>query len=146
MRHSHLFFFLLLLVLAPTCLAHVGSPDVYYDAMAGPYHLFVTVRTPQMIPGIAFIEVRALDGAVTAVDIVPLRLIGEGSENAPPPDRMEQSKSDPQFFTGKLWLMESGSWQVRLNVLGSQGNAEMAVPVAAFARELSLCRGSPASS
>ena len=134
MRHSHLFFFLLLLVLAPTCLAHVGSPDVYYDAMAGPYHLFVTVRTPQMIPGIAFIEVRALDGAVTAVDIVPLRLIGEGSENAPPPDRMEQSKSDPQFFTGKLWLMESGSWQVRLNVLGSQGNAEMAVPVAAFAR------------
>ena len=115
-------------------MAHVGSPDVYYDATAGPYHLFVTVRTPQMIPGIAFIEVRALDGAVTSIDIVPLRVIGEGSENAPPPDRMEQSKSDPQFFTGKLWLMESGSWQVRLNVLGPQGKAEMAVPVAAFAR------------
>ena len=125
---------LVLLVLAPACKAHVGSPDVYYDAMAGPYHLFVTVRTPQMIPGIAQIEVRSLDSAVTAIDIVPLRVIGEGSENAPPPDRMDQSRSDPQFFTGKLWLMESGSWQVRLDVLGSQGKSEMAVPVAAFAR------------
>lgn len=134
MPRSRLVLFLLVLALAPAGRAHVGSPDVYYDAMAGPYHLFVTVRTPQMIPGIAFIEVRALDAAVTALDIVPLRIIGEGSENAPPPDRMEQSKSDPQFFTGKLWLMESGSWQVRLNVHGSQGQAEMAVPVAAFAR------------
>src|SRR5215469_4093473 len=133
-RRSRLLYFLLLLMLSPACMAHVGSPDVYYDAVAGPYHLFVTVRTPQMIPGIAVIEVRALDSAVTAIDIVPLRVIGEGSENAPPPDRMEQSKSDPQFFIGKLWLMESGSWQVRLNVLGSQGKAEMAVPVAAFAR------------
>lgn len=126
--------FFLLLFLAPACRAHVGSPDIYYEGMAGPYHLFVTVRTPPMIPGIAQIEVRALDGAVTAIDIVPLRVIGEGSENAPPPDHMEQSKSDPQFFTGKLWLMESGSWQVRLTVLGAQGKSEMAVPVAAFAR------------
>lgn len=135
MRRSDLPLFLVLLVLAPACGAHVGSPDVYYDAMAGPYHLFVTVRTPQMIPGIARIEVRALDAGITSIDIVPLRVIGEGSENAPPPDRMEQSKSDPQFFAGKLWLMESGSWQVRLIVFGSQGKSEMAVPVAAFARK-----------
>ena len=26
--------------------AHVGSPDVYYEGDAGPYHLFVTVRVP----------------------------------------------------------------------------------------------------
>lgn len=135
MRRSDLPLFLVLLALAPACGAHVGSPDVYYDAMAGPYHLFVTVRTPQMIPGIARIEVRALDAGITSIDIVPLRVIGEGSENAPPPDRMEQSKSDPQFFAGKLWLMESGSWQVRLNVFGSHGKSEMAVPVAAFARK-----------
>jgi len=126
--------FFLLLVLAPGCRAHVGSPDIYYEGMAGPYHLFVTVRTPPMIPGIAQVEVRALEGAVTSIDIVPLRVIGEGSEHAPPPDHMEPSKSDPQFFTGKLWLMESGSWQVRLTVFGSQGKSEMAVPVAAFAR------------
>lgn len=107
---------------------------MYYESTAGPYHLFVTVRTPPMIPGIAQIEVRVLDGGVSAIEIVPLRVIGEGSENAPPPDRMEQSKSDPQLFAGKLWLMESGSWQVRMDVLGAQGKAQMAVPVPAFAR------------
>ncbi len=118
----------------PMLQAHVGSPDVFYEGMAGPYKLFVTIRTPQMIPGIAQIEVRSLDGSVSEIEIAPLRVIGEGSQKAPPPDRMVTSKDDPQFFTGKLWLMESGSWQVRMNIKGAHGAAQMAVPVAAFAQ------------
>jgi hypothetical protein len=114
--------------------AHIGSPDAYYQGMAGPYRLFVTVRAPQMIPGIAHIEAQVLDGRVSDILIVPLRIVGEGSEAAPPPDHMEQSKSDPQFFTGKLWLMESGSFQVRMEINGAQGKAAMGVPVAAFAQ------------
>ncbi len=47
---------------------------------------------------------------------------------------MDRSTSDPQFFTGKLWLMESGSFQVRLEVNGAQGKAQIGVPVAAFAQ------------
>ncbi len=127
-------FFLGCFFLVPACGAHVGSPDVFYEGMAGPYRLFVTVRTPPMIPGIAQIEVRALDGSISDIWIAPLRAVGEGSENAPPPDRMEKSLADTQFFTGKLWLMESGSWQVRMEVLGAKGKAQMAVPVPAAAR------------
>src|SRR5260370_19845748 len=114
--------------------AHVGSPDVFYEGTAGPYRLFVTVRTPPMIPGIAQIEVRALDGNVTGIRIVPLRAVGEGSEFAPPSDRMERSQADTQYFTGKLWLMASGAWQVRMEVFGAQGKGETAVPVPAAAR------------
>jgi hypothetical protein len=114
--------------------AHVGSPDVYFQGMAGPYRVFVTVRTPQMIPGIALVEAQVLDGRVNDIQIVPLRIVGEGSQAAPPPDHMEQSKSDPRFFTGKLWLMESGSFQVRIEIDGAQGKAAMGVPVAAFAQ------------
>lgn len=125
---------LIVVLFASAAHAHVGSPDVFYDGKAGPYRLFVTVRTPRMIPGVAQIEVRILDGRVTGIDIVPLRVVGEGSENAPPPDRMTVSSSDPQLFVGKLWLMESGSWQVRMDVSGVQGTAQMAVPVAAFAQ------------
>ncbi|MGA8222387.1 MAG: hypothetical protein WB780_12090, partial [Candidatus Acidiferrales bacterium] len=44
------------------------------------------------------------------------------------------SKDDPQFFTGKLWLMASGSWQVRIEADGDQGDATLAIPVPAFAR------------
>jgi hypothetical protein len=123
-----------LVLLMPTAAAHVGSPDVYYEGMAGPYRLFVTVRVPQMIPGIAQVEAQVLDGHVSEIRIVPMRVIGEGSETAPPADRMEQAAGDPRSFSGKLWLMESGSFQVRMTVDGAQGTAELAVPVAAFAQ------------
>ena len=83
-----------------------------------------------MIPGIAQIEVRSLTTeTLTDVRIVPLRAVGEGSEYAPPSDRMERSQADPQYFTGKLWLMASGAWQVRMEVFGTQGKGETAVPV-----------------
>src|SRR5260370_18588857 len=87
-----------------------------------------------MIPGIAQIEVRALDGNVTGIRIVPLRAVGEGSEFAPPSDRMERSQADTQYFTGKLWLMASRAWQVRMEVFGAQGKGETAGPVPAPAR------------
>lgn len=122
------------LLLSSACLAHVGSPDVFYEGTAGPYRLFVTVRTPAMVPGIAKIDVRALDGGVSGIDIVPLRAVGEGSANAPPPDHMEHSPTGTNNFTGKLWLMQSGSWQIRLEVFGRDGKGEMAVPVEAAAR------------
>jgi hypothetical protein len=122
------------LLLCPAAWPHVGSPDVYYEGMAGPYRLFVTVRMPQMIPGVAQVEAQVLDGKVSEIRIVPMRVIGEGSETAPPADRMEQAAADPQSFSGKLWLMESGSFQVRMTVDGAQGKAELAVPVAAFAQ------------
>src|SRR5271163_1027937 len=145
MKHSSLSRFSLLTVAIllaislarpPMLQAHVGSPDVFYEGMAGPYKLFVTIRTPPMIPGIAQIEVRSLDGTVSEITIAPLRVIGEGSQNAPPADRMVAAKADPQFFTGKLWLMESGSWQVRMNIKGTHGDAQMALPVAAFAQRV----------
>ncbi len=49
-----------LLALAPAVEAHVGSPDAVQDGQAGPYHLLVTIRPPEVIPGIAQIEIRAL--------------------------------------------------------------------------------------
>jgi len=123
-----------MLLLPFACLAHVGSPDIFYEGNAGPYRLFVTVRTPAMIPGIAEIEVRSLDEKVTGIDIALSRIVGEGSKNAPPPDRMDRMSGDPSYFTGRLWLMESGAYQVRMEVLGERGKAEMAVPIAAAAR------------
>ncbi len=134
MNRAFLISFAACVLFSPRSSAHVGSPDVFYEGHAGPYRLFVTVRTPPMIPGIAEIEVRALDGNVTDIRIVPLRAVGEGSEYAPPSDRMERSQVDPQYFTGKLWLMASGAWQVRMEVFGTQGKGDSAVPVPAAAR------------
>ena len=45
--------------------AHVGSPDVFFEGPAGPYHLLVTIRPPQVaaaVPALQF-RVKAIDPA-----------------------------------------------------------------------------------
>src|SRR5580658_5846274 len=125
---------LFLLITALPLAAHVGSPDVYYEGSAGPYRLFVTVVVPQVIPGVAEIQVRAESGDVRSIQIVPMRLTGPGSNFPPTPDQAQVSKDDPQFFSGSLWLMESGALQVRITVDGAKGKGELSVPVASFAQ------------
>jgi hypothetical protein len=114
--------------------AHVGSPDVFYEGGAGPYRLFVTVRVPQVIPGVAEIQIRSESGDVRAIRVVHLRLAGQGSNLPPSPDLAERSSDDPQFFTASLWLMESGALQVRVLVDGARGKGELSVPVPSSAQ------------
>jgi hypothetical protein len=132
---------LLVLALATACtlLAHVGSPDIFFEGAAGPYRLAVSIRPPQVIPGVAEIEVRSEAPDVAQVHIVPTPLRGPGAKLAPTPDLARRSKDDPQFFTGTLWIMQTGSWQVRVRADGPRGSGELAVPVpAASARVLTM--------
>jgi hypothetical protein len=125
--------FALLALAASPALGHIGSPDVYFDGFAGRYHLLVTVRPPAVIPGIAEIEIRCLDGDVRELRIVPLRINGPGADLAPTPDLAQGSPADPQFFTGRLWIMARGSWKIRIQADGAAGPAELSVPVPAVA-------------
>ena len=113
--------------------AHVGSPDVFYEGESGPYHLLVTIRPPQQIPGVAQIEIRSSSPQVREVRIVPLRLTGPGARNAPVPDVAQRSSLDAQFYTGSLWLMNTGAWQVRVQADGTEGQGTLSVPVPAAA-------------
>ncbi|HUK15958.1 MAG TPA: hypothetical protein VLW65_06065 [Bryobacteraceae bacterium] len=112
--------------------AHVGSPDIFYEGDAGPYHLLVTIRPPQVVPGVAEVEIRCASPYVRQVRILPLRLV-RGRQFAPVPDLARPSREDPQFYTGALWLMATGSWQVRVDVQGDRGEGRLAVPVPAVA-------------
>jgi hypothetical protein len=114
--------------------AHVGSPDVYFEGAAGPYHLLVTVNPPPMVPGIAQVQVRVTSGSVSSISITPVYVNGKDQGLPPAADSLQPSAVDPQSFTGKVWLMESGSWEVRVEANGAQGTGKLAVPVAVFAR------------
>ncbi|MFZ3214602.1 MAG: hypothetical protein WA192_00915 [Candidatus Acidiferrales bacterium] len=114
--------------------AHVGSPDVYFQGAAGPYHLIITIRTPQMIPGTATVEILSATPGISKITVVPLYIVGPGAKYPPVGDLLSQSKEDPQYFSGQIWLMASGSWQVRVQVEGSEGAGELTVPVPAAAR------------
>jgi hypothetical protein len=125
---------LLLAALAGVAQAHVGSPDIYLEGKAGPYQLFVTIRPPAVIPGVAELEVRSQTPGVQGIRAVPLPMAGAGAQFAPVADSLKVSPQDPQFFTGSLWMMAYGSWQVRLTVEGSEGSGVLAVPVPSVAR------------
>ena len=132
MRKSLLLWILLLLP-AGVC-AHVGSPDTFFEGNAGPYRLFVTVRMPEAIPGVAEVEIRCESSGVTAIRILPLRLTGAGSQYEPKPEPMEQSVRDPQFFSGRIWLMGFHALQLRVEVEGGRGEGILAVPLMAEAQ------------
>jgi hypothetical protein len=125
--------FLLLAVFAAAAEGHVGSPDVFLEGAAGPYPLYVTIRPPAVIPGIAEIEIRSSSPDIRELRVTPVPLTGAAAKFAPTPDLMRRSKLDAQFFTGSLWIMAPGSWQVRVQAAGAQGPGQLSVPVPAAA-------------
>jgi hypothetical protein len=119
------------LLLPLVCVAHVNSPDVFYDGYAGPYHLLVTLRPPAVVPGVAQVQIRSVSSDVSEINILPLRMIGVGAKMAPLPDPAKRSKDDPQLFSGSLWIMVRGSWKVQIQASGSKGTAQLDVPLPA---------------
>jgi len=113
--------------------AHVGSPDVYADAEAGPYRLSIVIRPALVIPGVADIEVRAQSPEVQRITITPVPLTGEAASHPPVPDLMQQPSNDTSYFTGHLWIMATGSWQIRFAVTGAQGEYTVSIPLPATA-------------
>ncbi len=124
---------LALIIVASTALAHVGSPDVYLESDAGPYHLLVSVNPPAMIPGVARVEIRVTSGIVTSITITPIYVNGKDQGLPPAPDALQPS-ADPHWFAGKVWLMNSGVWELHTEVAGPQGIGKLVIPVPAYAR------------
>lgn len=125
---------MLLIVTSAVACAHVGSPNVYFEGDAGPYHLLLTINPPAMIPGVALVEARFTSGTVDHISIAPVYVNGKDQGLPPSPDAMQPSAGNPQWFTGKVWLMESGAWEIRAEVAGPKGTGRLAVPVPAYAR------------
>ena len=117
--------------------AHINSPDVSYQGRAGIWDVLVTVRPPEVIPGVATVEVLSLTSGVAKVTLVPMPMRGPGAISPPVADVAVQDPVDGRRFEGKLWLMATGSWQVRVHVEGLNpeiDGGELAVPVPALAK------------
>jgi len=123
----------LTLLSAPCGFAHVGSADVFAEDFAGPYKLSIVLRPPRVIPGVADIEVRSETPGVDSITITPIPMTGEAAKHPPVPDTMARPSKDAQFFTGHLWIMATGSWQVRFVVNGQQGQGVLSIPMSATA-------------
>jgi hypothetical protein len=124
---------MLMLALAPMVLAaHVGSPDVIFDGKAGPYDVRVIVRVPMVVPGLADVTVRVLDGDARAVRIRPV-FWRAGVNGAPSADVANPVRGTRDLYTGQLWLMARGAYSVYVTVDGPRGSGTASVPVMSVA-------------
>lgn len=124
---------LLLFLGVQAAYAHVGSPDVYAEGQAGPYKLSIVIRPPLVIPGVADIEVRTQTDGIERIAVTPVPLTGEASEHPPVADAMTRPSADARFFTAHLWIMQTGSWQIRFAATGTQGAGVLSIPFPATA-------------
>lgn len=123
--------FLLLAVSLPA-LAHVGSPGVIVQKQAGPYQLLVQVTPPDVVPGTARVTVFVEKGRLTSALARPV-YFRSGDEGAPTHDELLPMPGQPNQFEGFVWLMDSGSSSVQLQLDGPDGKQEVVVPVVSVA-------------
>lgn len=110
--------------------AHVGSPDVAMEGMAGPYHLMVSVKPPDVIPGTAMVTVYLDNPARISIAAQPIYFYS-GRQGAPSADPLQPVAGHPGQFSGKVWLMRDGSSSILLQVQGAAGKGELIVPIVA---------------
>jgi len=133
----------LLILIASCCLAltaqaHLGSPDVFYDGMAGPYPVRVTIRMPSVVPGRAEISARVQAAGPVEVSFLPV-YSWTPVTNAPPADPGRLILGETNLYAGDLWLMSFGAYSVEVQVKGPQGDGTVEIPVTSVAiRQLPL--------
>lgn len=112
--------------------AHVGSPNIVYQGNAGVYPVQITIRPPDVVPGIAEIIILVQQDNIKSVEVQPV-YYASGSKGAPRPDPALPVPGEKKMFTGQLWLMSYGSSSVKVIVNGPQGQGITVVPVRAIA-------------
>jgi hypothetical protein len=112
--------------------AHVGSPTVVFDGVAGPYKARVVVRPPSVVPGTADVVVRTTESDIRRVIVRPV-FLRVGAAGAPAGDVAKRAAGDEPFYTAQVWLMRSGAYSVYVTIEGARGTGTVVVPVNAVA-------------
>jgi hypothetical protein len=110
--------------------AHVGSPDVTMEGMAGPYRLLVSIRPPEVIPGTAQVTVFISGRGTVTVSAQPIYFYS-GRTGAPSADLLPEVAGQPGQYKGIVWLMTDGSSSILLHVSGPRGSGDVVVPIVA---------------
>jgi hypothetical protein len=124
------FLFVILVSVFSDVFAHIGSPDVTMEGMAGPYRLLVNITPPEVIPGIATVTVFIQNGGSANIYTRPIYFFS-GEKGAPPPDQLQPVEGQAGQYKGIVWMMDNGSSSIQLTVRGNLGKGEMVVPVVA---------------
>jgi hypothetical protein len=112
--------------------AHVGSPDVFFDGMVGPWRARITIRMPGVVPGRAEILVQVQSREPVSVAFTPISSLTALS-NAPPAELAQPIRGETNLYTGELWLMTSGAYSIHVRISGPSGDGAVQIPVNSIA-------------
>lgn len=112
--------------------AHVGSPNVIFQGEAAGRPVRVTIRPPEVIPGLAEITVQVEGGGVRRVTVLPLYW-NAGRKGAPQPDEAIVPRGQTNLYSASLWFMRSGAYSVEVKLEADSGTTTLNVPVNAVA-------------
>jgi hypothetical protein len=113
--------------------AHVGSPDVWYEGSAGPYHVVVQVVPPTVVPGVATVYTRVDGSGVQQVTVQANHY--DALAAAPPPEIGQPVEGSPGTYATSLWMMTGGSNSVTVTIAGASGTGKVVVPVVVVANQ-----------
>ncbi|HEY2727230.1 MAG TPA: hypothetical protein VGI61_08660, partial [Parafilimonas sp.] len=123
--------FIILLFQLNLVYAHVGNSNTTLEGVAGPYHVLINIKVPDVIPGTAALTLFTSNQAGVKVYARPVYFYsGEGG--APDPDLLDAVPNSPGQFTGNIWLMNNGSASIELDIKGPLGEGKMLVPIVAI--------------
>jgi len=111
--------------------AHVGMPFVVLEGKAGRYPVRVVVQQPDVVPGLAHIGVRVLEGKPAGVSVLPLHWDTDRS-GAPRPDPARPVPGESGLYEGELWFMGTGAYGVVVQIEG-EGGGTLVVPANSLA-------------
>ncbi|GAB3505417.1 hypothetical protein GCM10027341_36990 [Spirosoma knui] len=113
--------------------AHIGSAGVIVQKQAGKYRLLISVQPPDVVPGTAQVIVFVEQGRISQMAARPV-YFRSGDEGSPMPD--ELTRVEDNRYTGDLWLMNSGSSSIEIELNGPDGHETVVVPVMSVATAL----------
>ncbi len=113
--------------------SHVGSPGVIYEGLIGSYRILAYVNPPDVIPGIATVEV-ILPEAPSGLHLEAKPVYwSAGLMGTPEADMLEAVPGDPGRYQVELWLMQAGVSSVYLSMREGNQFYEITIPVMAVA-------------
>lgn len=95
----------------------------------GAYRLLVSIQPPDVVPGTAKVTVFVEQGRLTSIGARPI-YFRSGDKGAPMYDQLTPVDNR---YEGDLWLMDSGSSSVELQLNGPDGQQTVVVPVMSVA-------------
>jgi hypothetical protein len=126
-----LFLVTVLLCLSFLADSHIGSPGVTFEGKAGAYGLLVLITPPDVIPGTAVINIYTKGTGLESIWAKPIYWYA-GSKGTPSADEMKPVPNEPGHYQGLVWLMDSGTSSIHLEVKGTSGIGQILVPVMAI--------------